>query len=213
LIETAGESGPAGLRALRAVRSNKKWLGRYTQTWGAVAYALMSHDRYRECARWMRDYKSRQEVGAWMLHNHATALHWIGRDSEAIEVARHALTCAPDHTRLSHALWVALADALAGKQEEARALLSEARDKALSVRQENLRALTSLALWATSPKRRAHAPYRDVLAVRARLMEADKRAGGRIELAPAHARARRRVQHVIAAGRPLLQRLWIRWGW
>jgi len=213
LIEVAGERTPEGQRALRAVRRNKKWLRRYTPTWGSVAYALMANDRYRECARWMRDYRQHEQAEPWMLQNLASALRWLGRDTQAVSVARHALTRPADHTRLSHALWVALDDALAGQHEAARALLNEARDASLSVAQANVQALATIALWATRSTRRARAPYRDVLAVRARLMDADRRAGGRADLAPPNVRARRRVQRAIALGRPLWQQLWIRMAW
>lgn len=91
-----------------------------TLSWGKVGWAFARIGRFDELARWMHDWKSRDDVGSWMLINLAIALRSLGRDRDAAEVSLFARDHArSDFTSMFHSVWLAFDEAVAGRTAQA----------------------------------------------------------------------------------------------
>lgn len=116
--------GPAGDRALHAyvewlahnkkvdalrwfVWRNRAWIREKTPTWASIGYALVTLGQDRAAAKWLSDWRIRPAVESWMLLNLVEALRNLGRNDEAADVSRHAVTLAEDVGTSSHRLWLA----------------------------------------------------------------------------------------------------------
>lgn len=83
--------------------------------WGHVGFALSNFNRMKQVARWLDDWKKRDNVQPWMLFNHCLALRHMGRYDEATRVARHVIqTWGHREGAADMHLFLAVEEALAG---------------------------------------------------------------------------------------------------
>jgi tetratricopeptide (TPR) repeat protein len=95
-------------------------LARDDAAWGQVGYALSNFQRMKEVARWLSDWRKRQNVQPWMLFNLCLALRHLGRYDEANELARYVLEkWGHREGSADMRLFLAIEDALAGAIPEA----------------------------------------------------------------------------------------------
>ena len=80
--------------------------------WGAVGYAWILLNAYRQAVKWMSDWETREYVPPWVLYNLCIGLRAIGRWKEASHVAECALEMEADHTVNEHRIWLCLEKAL-----------------------------------------------------------------------------------------------------
>jgi hypothetical protein len=85
-----------------------------TWGWGAAGRALYQIGDYRECADWMGDWAEREDPESWMLLHLVLALRHLRREPEAREVGAAALELPEDTGTLSHVIWLAFDEQLAG---------------------------------------------------------------------------------------------------
>lgn len=104
----------------RFVRKNRRWLGERTFTWGSAGYGLTGLREYRLAARWQSDWRDREDTEAWMLVNVAEGLRATGREAEAVEASRFALTLPPAFGQHLHQLWLAVDETLEGNLPAAK---------------------------------------------------------------------------------------------
>ncbi len=95
----------------RFVRKNRDWLRERTFTWGSAGYGLTGLREYQLAARWQSDWRDREDIEAWMLVNVAEGLRATGREAEAAEASRLALTLPPAFGQHLHHLWLAIDEA------------------------------------------------------------------------------------------------------
>ena len=124
LLEYYGENKQ--LRPLlQLVRRHGKQFAEDDLTHGTVGYALLQLEQRSRVITWYSDWRTRTGTEPWSLLNYVGALRHAGRDEEAREVGRHALTLPADHAIGSHSIWLALDAALAGDEAEARRLIAD----------------------------------------------------------------------------------------
>ena len=113
----------------RFLRRHKAWLRKHRKTWEKVAYA-MAHFEWsaRRYARWMKDWRQ-HGTDPWILANYVEVLRNMGRDTEAAEVSRHALTLPIADGHDTHRAWLAADAACNGEFDIARSLLAEVRQR------------------------------------------------------------------------------------
>jgi len=111
------EHGKAG--ALDFIQEHAATLATDDLAWGNIAHAYETLEELDKGIAWTDDWKQRAAPQPWMLLNRVDALRARGREAEAIEVSRFALTLPPDYTRGWHALWLAFDAACAGKETAA----------------------------------------------------------------------------------------------
>jgi hypothetical protein len=106
----------------RLMRKHGDKLKRDTRVWGAIGYALLNGakfgSQYRRVVKWLGDYSPRLDARPWMLANLSTSLRWLGRDSAAYAVSRHALGLVEDQTTAQHIVWMALDELIMSKPGE-----------------------------------------------------------------------------------------------
>lgn len=111
--------------------TRRRLLRNDTLLWGTAGWALHSARRYRAAVRWLRDWKDRDGVEAWMLVNLAEAYRALGHDAQGRAVNLHGFSLsAPAQPHGIHALWLAADAVLAGTPQEARQYLAEVDMKA-----------------------------------------------------------------------------------
>jgi hypothetical protein len=115
----------------RLLRAHGQELARDETTFGIAAYALVEVKLNKDVVAWFGDWTQRPDLKPWPLLNLACALRDLGRDTEAANVSRHALTCPPDHTTNEHTVWLAVDAALAEDTAEAERLLAKVEESAL----------------------------------------------------------------------------------
>ena len=93
-----------------------------THRWGSVGYALFEHGRYRDCAKWMADWRERDELLPWMLWNYGLAAAAEKPDyAELRAVSEHAVhKLDRNRSTSSHVAGLAFYDAIEGRLEDAR---------------------------------------------------------------------------------------------
>jgi cellulose synthase operon protein C len=139
--------------SLYLIKKHSVWLKSEDWAWGKVGYALVSQDLYRRCANWLSDFKNRSKAEQWMLNNLLIALHRLGRDAKADEVARHALTLPAQSNTDSHfRVWVGLEDALNGRCDQAHQILKSVNISKLSEQDKTIREVAELLLSIQQPK-------------------------------------------------------------
>jgi tetratricopeptide (TPR) repeat protein len=111
---------------------NKDWLCQHARTWGVVGYAMARFRWHARLVSWMDDWRERKNLESWMLANLVDGLRALGRDSEAAEASRLALTLRPDHCHPTHRVWLAADAACNGEIDVARNLLATPKQTALS---------------------------------------------------------------------------------
>jgi tetratricopeptide (TPR) repeat protein len=114
----------AGFRFRWLVRKHRDWLRDHPLGWPAVAYGYNQLDRNRAVVAWCAGWRNRSPLRMADLLHLKIALSNLGRDVEALEVARVAESLPPDHTTSIFKLHSALGFALAGATDEARERLT-----------------------------------------------------------------------------------------
>ena len=109
------------------IRRYRRQLQENTELWGKIGYALKRSGRDRKVIAWMKDWRQRPDVKAWMLGNLATAYRAVGSRAEGIEVNKFAVKIDGEPAdRTIHALWLAADAALLKQPDSAEAWLSQA---------------------------------------------------------------------------------------
>ena len=109
------------------IRRYHKVLHENTALWGKIGYALKRFGRHRRIIRWMRDWRQRPDVKAWMLGNLAATYRAMGSRAKATEVSTFAMKIDGDPAdRTIHALWLAADAAVLKRLDSAQAWLSQA---------------------------------------------------------------------------------------
>ncbi len=109
------------------IRRYRKVLRQNTELWGKIGYALKRFGRRRRLINWMRDWRQRQDVKAWMLGNLATTYRAMGSRAKARDVSTFAMKIDGDPAdRTIHALWLAADAAVLSQCDGAEAWLSQA---------------------------------------------------------------------------------------
>ena len=112
----------------QTVRRHGGWLRQDATGWGVAAQALVRVRLYRLAARWVSDWRSRGELDLPLLHSVALALRGVGREREANEVVKLALSKPSAEQQFPILkLWCAQEEALAGNTESAAAQLKDVR--------------------------------------------------------------------------------------
>jgi len=112
----------AATRDLRfgiGVWRHRKALRALTETWSEIGANFIEMGRPRDALRWLRDWKSRPDIRAYMLQNLAIALRQLGRDRQSAEISRAALTLPRDSSLPWHTVCMFLENAADGNFEEA----------------------------------------------------------------------------------------------
>ncbi len=122
--EICGESKkPQYLRRMRSLA--QPYLARDVVLWGSIGFAFCRSDQHRATLRWLQDWRQRKDITPWILSNVVASLHALGREAEALEASRLALTLKHDHTSAQHALWLAIDEVSHGNFAAARSRLKE----------------------------------------------------------------------------------------
>jgi hypothetical protein len=201
----------AAVTLKRFVRNNKDWLRAHTFTWGTAGYGLTGLREYRLAAEWHADWRQRDDAAPWMLVNAVEGLRARGRDREAVEVSRFALSLPPAHGQDLHHLWLATDEAGAGDIAGTRQHLERVDAESLD---EDYRFLWTLARSVVEMAQAAPAEARRVFPdVRRRLYDA-RRKYQAYPAEPARRRAYRRCLAAVASCRGGLRArvwYWLRW--
>lgn len=104
---------------------NQDWLRKNTRCWGSVGYALHHFRRFGRLLRWLADWRQRNDLEPWILKNLVEGLRRAGRNAEAAEAGRRALSLPPDPSQAGHRLWLAADACLEGHIDAARKLLQQ----------------------------------------------------------------------------------------
>ncbi len=108
--------------------------------------------KFREAEKWLGDWKSRSRAEPRMLHNLVWVLQRKGRDAEANEIIRHAVTLAGrDSTHVRFRIWVAMEEALAGNVLAATEQVAGLQGKDLAEYDRKLRDLVAVLLEFQPP--------------------------------------------------------------
>jgi hypothetical protein len=102
------------------VREHRRWLREHPLGWTVVAYGYNQFGSSRAVVQWCEGWRNRSPLRMADLLHLKIALSNLGRDAEALEVARVAESLPPDHTTAIFKLHSALGFALAGATDEAR---------------------------------------------------------------------------------------------
>jgi hypothetical protein len=122
-VEALGAHGQVDLLA-SYVHRRRSLLSSDSLLWGACGHGLLLAGQHRRVADWMADWRTRREVGGWMLINLAVALRALKRDAEAHEVSAHALRQPADHSANGHRVWLAYDAILEGDAATAEGYLN-----------------------------------------------------------------------------------------
>lgn len=110
----------------QAVRKHAGWLAEHPVGWGVAARALARVRLYAMAARWMADWRKRQDMDLTLLYSLALALRGTGREREAHEVVQLALGKPNAEQQFPVLkLWLAEEEALTGDTEQAATHLKE----------------------------------------------------------------------------------------
>jgi predicted Zn-dependent protease len=105
---------------------HREWLRANNNGWASMGYALVTLKRYRLATRWMKDWRSRNELKMWMLFNLALALRVRKQWGEAKALLDAAVKLPEqDHTFQKLRLLLALELAMDGNTQEANAHFRE----------------------------------------------------------------------------------------
>jgi cellulose synthase operon protein C len=110
---------------------HRAWIEADTETLSLVARTYLNMDRPRRVLSCLRDWRTRTDLPPWSMLNLVAALRDLGRDAEAAQAGRHALSLPEDHASPAHHTWLALDAACAGKTEEALEILLAVDETAL----------------------------------------------------------------------------------
>jgi tetratricopeptide (TPR) repeat protein len=132
--------------------------------WALAGRALFVADERYRAREWMEDWRARAGVRPWMLYNLGLVLRRLRHDAAAEEVARAALALDADHTSDAHALWAALDDAVGGRFDEARALLTRGSRAAAGDQRLGFLAALGTALVALGKGESGFGAFRSALA-------------------------------------------------
>lgn len=140
-----------------------------TRHWGQVGHAFSLLQEDALVVEWKQDWARRTDAEPWMLLNLVLALRGLGRDAEAGDVSRHALTrLKSDYTCAFHQAWLFFDAACAGKLEEAEKYLDLRQRGRLDPYHRFIAALAEAMLLARSPGPDRFAAVRTLLADSAR---------------------------------------------
>lgn len=117
-----------GAEAHRFAAVSHEWLRRDSELWGWMGWAFSLLRDYRAAAGWFSDWRSRSDARPWALAQVTEALQNTGREQEAVECSRWALTLPPSRGLHLHHLWLAADAALAGNSPAARESLRKAEE-------------------------------------------------------------------------------------
>jgi cellulose synthase operon protein C len=110
---------------------HRAWIEADSETLSLVARTYLNLDRPRRVLRCLRDWRTRTDLPPWSLLNLVAALRDLGRDADAAQVGRHALSLPEDHASPSHHTWLALDAARAGQTEDALVSLTAVDETSL----------------------------------------------------------------------------------
>jgi tetratricopeptide (TPR) repeat protein len=145
----------------RFLKHRRAELARSTLLWGWVGYALQSVRDYKQCVRWMSDWRDRPDAEAWMLVNLAEAYRAVGRVDAAREIHHHAIKLhARPEPRSIHVLWLAADAALAGRMAEVTQQLARVDSGSIRPQHQFLRGVIDALVAA-----RDHRSAKAVLAI------------------------------------------------
>jgi hypothetical protein len=131
------------------LRAHHESLRRDTELWGWTGYALFSLRYHKQAVEWMKDWRERGDAEPWMLVNAGEALRAVGRNDEARQVHRHALTLdSPPGPRSIHSLWLAADAALSDAWAEVEPLMQRVDAASLRPCHQFLRGLVDAMLIA-----------------------------------------------------------------
>ncbi|HSI86122.1 MAG TPA: tetratricopeptide repeat protein [Candidatus Methylacidiphilales bacterium] len=92
--------------------------------WGRMGYALAHTCQFERCVQWMKDWKTRDDLGSWMLLNLVIGMRGSKRYEESYEVSLHAVEkLEEDDTHVDHYTNLAVEDAINGRYDKAREYL------------------------------------------------------------------------------------------
>ncbi|MDX2052653.1 MAG: C39 family peptidase [Polyangiaceae bacterium] len=112
------------LRVLWAIGVLWRIARRNDLVWGRVGYLLVTRGLYVLAVWWLRDYRNRSSVEAWMLHNYRVAALNTHQPKVALTAVEDALKLPADVTLHRHLAFLAFAKAANRDIEGARALTS-----------------------------------------------------------------------------------------
>jgi tetratricopeptide (TPR) repeat protein len=157
-LDAAGQAGQRR-RVKHFIRRHRPALAGNIQLWGNVIRVLVQLNQSVAAAGWGGDWKGREGVESWMLGNLVLALRNVGRDAEALDASRRALTLPPDNGTPLHAAWAAFAEAVDGDAGAAEVHLRTEERAPEDKYEKFLRGLAraALAIRKAAPDRRAEA--------------------------------------------------------
>jgi hypothetical protein len=198
-------------RVLGYLRRHAEWLKKHPRTWAAAGRALIYLGQARGALDWLRDWRKRPGLEAWMLVNVAEAHLDLSEDEEAQEAHRAALLLTRDHSTTWHTAWVALHEALAGQEAAARERLAAVNQEELDYSQKLLCLWTKTLLEALrlGPDR----PYAALRGLKSELAPLQRVLAKDVRNLSPFRRARARVVRILAARQPWLVRWWMRLTW
>ncbi len=110
---------------------HRAWIEADIDTLSQVARAELNLDNPRGVLRRFPDWRKRTDFPPCSLLNLVAALRDLGRDAEAAEAGRHALSLPADHASPVHRIWLALDAARADQTEDAIAFLTTVDETSL----------------------------------------------------------------------------------
>ena len=105
------------------LRQNAGWVRDDVLIWGTVGAALIDTWQPRRALAWMADWRTRADVGGWIVANIAEAHLALGDIAAARAVTLAGLQLPADHCRDALVLWQALDEAWTGQTASARSRL------------------------------------------------------------------------------------------
>jgi hypothetical protein len=110
------------------IANNETELRKNNLTWGSVANAFVTLQKYEAVPQWMHD-RDIHELKPWILLSLVISLHSLGRVSEARAAADDALKLSYDHGTSTLRAWVAWHEAVEGNFDAARDRLNDVNHK------------------------------------------------------------------------------------
>ena len=92
------------------LKQHGDWLAGDNSTWGTVAFAFANSPtkfKRNEMVAWVKDYKSREDLPAWVMTNVHELLRLTGDEAGGREAVRYAMSLPVDHMLSQLALWAA----------------------------------------------------------------------------------------------------------
>ena len=106
-------------------RVEDSWLRTNSFAWGSVGWGMTRIKDYKSAYQWLKDWREQKAAEPWMLVNAVEAFRDRGKNVEANEISRHALTLSPDGGVPLHQLWLAADEVVAGDFAAARERMTQ----------------------------------------------------------------------------------------